>query len=148
MSDNFLIRFLHVAYQVTQADRGIAVDAHEDIKELIHVSDVDLEDPSFSDFARAQLKRGIADGETIITNNIITDPTQAPKTNTALSNLRFVVVIPVKEFGAVYLDRLIRHGIITRDIIDKLKQVIRMVPAASVESITEDQMLEMFSKLP
>src|SRR5262245_12666114 len=136
MSDNFLIRFLHVAYQVTQADRGIAVDAHEDIKELIQVSELDLEDASFSDFAKTQLKRGIAEGETIITNNIITDPTLAPKTNTALSNLRFVVVIPVKEFGAVYLDRLIRHGIITRDIIDKLKQVIRMVPAASVENIT------------
>lgn len=148
MSDIFLTRFLNVALEVTQADRGTAVDRNMEVLAAVNILDHDPDEPNFGDFARSQLGRAIEDGQTIITNNIITDPRLAPKTNTALANLRFVVVIPVKDFGAVYLDRLIRHGIIPRDIIDKLNQVVRGVPAGKVNDVSEDDMLDMFYRLP
>lgn len=148
MSDIFLTRFLNVALQVTQADRGTAVDRDMVVLSTVNILDHNPDEPNFADFARSQLARAIDDGQTIITNNIITDPRLAPKTNTALANLRFVVVIPVKDFGAVYLDRLIRHGIIPRDIIDKLNQVVRGISAGKVNDVSEDDMLDMFYRLP
>lgn len=148
MSDIFLTRFLNVALQVTQADRGTAVDRDMVVHSAVNILDHNPDEPNFTVFARSQLARAIDDGQTIITNNIITDPRLAPKTNTALANLRFVVVIPVKDFGAVYLDRLIRHGIIPRDIIEKLNQVVRGIPAGKINDVSEEDMLDMFHRLP
>jgi cell division protein ZapA (FtsZ GTPase activity inhibitor) len=147
MSSIFLTRFLNVAYQVTEADRGAAVDRAMAVQATVNIMDDDSAEPGFGAFAREQLTRSMAENQTIITNNII-DPSNAPKTNTALANLRFVVVFPVKDFGAVYVDRLIRYGIIPRERIEKLNQVLHAIPRATADQFTEEQMLDMYYRLP
>jgi hypothetical protein len=63
----------------------------------------------------------------VLTNNIITDPAQAPITNTTFTDLRVIVAIPVDGVGAIYLDQHIRNGMFQRDTIDKICQTIALM---------------------
>jgi hypothetical protein len=147
MSDTFLSKFLSVAKQITRAERGMAVDADLEIVALLDLDTDAVNDPSFSQFAEIWLRRALETDETIITNNIITDATKAPNTNTNFSNLRVVVVIPVRDHGAVYLDQHIRHGIIPRDTIERLTQMINSVQQDKNEHLSEGEMIEIYEKL-
>lgn len=147
MSDVFLTRLLRVAWQITQAERGLAVDNDLNIVETLHFDEDPTSDKSFMDFATDWLQRAIESGQTIITNNIITDPSDAPTTNTNFANLRVVVVIPAKDQGAIYLDQHIRNGIIQRDIIDRINQMLDGLKAGDYESVSEQHMLEAYDRL-
>jgi hypothetical protein len=147
MSNSFLARLLSVAHQVTQAERGFAVNNDLKVLEKFNVDDSVLEEQSFRDFAHTWLTRALDDGKTIITNNIITDPSKAPNTNTNFANLRVVVCIPVKAHGAIYLDQHIRNGIIPRDVIDRFSDMIYSIQKNRQEDISEEHMLAMFEKM-
>jgi hypothetical protein len=147
MSNSFLARLLSVAQKVTQAERGFAVNNALEVLEKFNVDDTTLKDQTFREFSHTWLKRALDDGKTIITNNIITDPAQAPNTNTNFSNLRVVVCIPVQTHGAIYLDQHIRNGIIPRDVIDRLSDLVYNIHKHREEDLTEENMLAMFEKM-
>jgi len=148
MSNSFLARLLRVAQKVTQAERGFAVNNTREVQEKFNLDDSTLEEPAFRDFAHIWLGRALDDGKTIITNNIITDPSKAPNTNTGFANLRVVVCIPVSKHGAIYLDQHIRNGIIPRDIIDRLSDMVYNVQKNRQEDdMSEEHMLALFEKM-
>ncbi len=147
MNEAFLSKLLRVARQVTMAERGMAVNTELAVLERVNIDQTTLQDRAFMNFANLWLQRAIDEEQTIITNNIITDVSQAPTTNTNFSNLRVAVVIPVRGVGAVYLDQHIRHGVIPRDIIDRLTQMVNQVQDSGNEEISEEQMLEQYERL-
>jgi hypothetical protein len=147
MNDTFLSKFLRVAKKITQAERGMAVDADLKILDRVDLDDDAVKEHSFSQFANLSLRRALDNNETIITNNIITDVSQAPTTNTNFTNLRVVVVIPVTGHGAVYLDQHIRRGIIPRDMIERLIQMLNTVQENSTEHLSETEMIEMYETI-
>lgn len=148
MSDSFLTRFFHVAQKVTEADRGLAVNSALEVLDKVNVDEKTLADQAFMDFSQTWLRRAIEGGETIITNNIITDPSQAPTTNTNFANLRVVVCIPMSEHGAVYLDQHIRNGIIPREVIDRLSKVAGKLLENPQPDITEAEIMAVYEKTP
>lgn len=147
MNESFLARLLRVAQKVTQAERGFAVNTTLDVLERFNVDETTLEDKVFRDFAHTWLERAVNDGKTIITNNIITDPTQAPNTNTNFANLRVVVCIPVRTHGALYLDQHIRNGIIPRDVIERFSDMVYNIQKNRQEDLSEEHMLAVFEKM-
>ncbi|HEX2619404.1 MAG TPA: hypothetical protein VHL11_04630, partial [Phototrophicaceae bacterium] len=68
-------------------------------------------------------------------------------TNTNFANLRVVVCIPVKGHGAVYLDQHIRNGIIPRDMIDRLTEVVFNIQKNQQEDASEEQILTLYEKM-
>jgi hypothetical protein len=147
MNDTFLSRFLRVAKQITQAERGMAVNQELDLLDTVDLDEETLQDKTFNQFANIWLRRALDEETLIITNNIITEPSQAPTTNTNFTNLRVVVVIPVRGHGAIYLDQHIRRGIIARDVIERLTQMVNNVQQNGEEHLSEDQMIEIYEKL-
>ncbi|NWF70629.1 MAG: hypothetical protein HXY40_16205 [Chloroflexi bacterium] len=131
MSDHFLSALMRTAKDITQAERALAVDVDLNVLETLNLDTPTLNSAHFQEVATGALRRGLDNNEAIITNNIITDPAQAPVTNTNFTDLRVVVVIPVKGRGAVYLDQHIRHGIIPRQTIDKLMRLVRQVMSSA-----------------
>jgi hypothetical protein len=144
MDKHFLSRYLQIALHVTEAERGLAVDRQIQIVDHINLGEATLQNPEFVMFITTWLTRAIEDQSTIITNNIITDPAKAPNTNTNFSDLRSVVCIPVNEHGAIYLDRHIRLGVIARDVIDRLSEMISQLTAADIETESNEALLERF----
>jgi hypothetical protein len=80
----------------------------------------------------------------VLTNNAISNPLDAPKTNTSFADLRVIVAIPVKGHGAVYLDRPIKFGVIGRDILDKLTKYAQKLVEDNHLTLTSDEMLAQF----
>src|SRR6185369_14262543 len=111
MSDHLLSKLMRVAKQITRAERAMAVDSELNVLDTLNLEQAVLNAPHFHEVAMVSLRRAIDRNESIITNNIITDPAQAPVTNTNFTDLRVVVVLPVMDHGAVYLDQHIRYGI-------------------------------------
>ncbi|MFW5691904.1 MAG: hypothetical protein ACOCX3_00985 [Chloroflexota bacterium] len=124
MSQGFLERFLVVARDVTQAERSLAMDTEGHIVQVDNIDPADLESESFKRFAIDNLKQAINSGETVIANNVITDIAEAPTTNTNFANLRFIVAFPVAEHGAIYLDRHISSGVISRRVVERLMRFL------------------------
>lgn len=127
MSDNFLSKLMRVAKQITRAERAMAVDLELNILDTLNLDPTVISSNHFREVAMKSLRSAIERNESIITNNIITDPAQAPVTNTNFTDLRVVVVIPVQAHGAVYLDQHIRYGIIPRQTIEKLARLVAQV---------------------
>jgi uncharacterized ferredoxin-like protein len=148
MSDSFLTRFFHVAQKVTVADRGLAVNSALEVLEKFNVDEKVLADQGFADFSQTWLRRALDDGETIITNNIITDASQAPTTNTNFANLRVVVCIPLSEHGAIYLDQHIRNGIIPREVIDRLSAVAVKLLENPQPAVSEAEIMAVYENTP
>ncbi|MBC8171237.1 MAG: hypothetical protein H7X77_06180 [Anaerolineae bacterium] len=148
MSDSFLTRFFHVAQKVTEADRGLAVNSTLKVLDKFNVDEKLLADQSFAGFSQIWLRRALDDGATIITNNIITDASQAPTTNTNFANLRVVVCIPLLGHGAVYLDQHIRNGIIPREVIDRLSGVVVKLLENYQADITEAEIMALYEQTP
>jgi hypothetical protein len=147
MGADFLGKFLRVARTITQAERGMAVDANFTLLDAINLTPQMIESRQFSDVAEPCLQRAQERNEAIITNNIITDPSQAPVTNTNFTDLRVVVVIPIKGQGAIYLDQHIRRGIIARDTIDKLMRLGAQIVDNGLEASSESEILALYKGL-
>lgn len=147
MSADFLITFMHVAMEITGAERSMVVDAQLRVQQVVNLDVATIEAPFFSTPAIGALHQAINTGTPVITNNTITDPSQAPVTNTNYSDLRVVVAIPVGDLGAVYLDQHIRLGIFPRDIIDRLAQLASVAIESGRMESSEDDLIQLYKTL-
>lgn len=124
MSDSILSAFMRVAKQITRAERGMSVDSELTVVDLEDLPIEIVQDDSFQNVALKSLSQAMETNQSVLTNNIITDPAQAPVTNTNFTDLRVIVTIPVQGEGAIYLDQHIRNGMFQRDTIDKLSRMV------------------------
>lgn len=124
MSDSILSIVMHIAKEVTRAERGMSVTSDLTVIDIDNLTTDDIQDESFQDAALKSLSQAIENNQSVLTNNIITDPSQAPVTNTNFTDLRVIVAIPVAGAGAIYLDQHIRNGMFQRDTIDKLNRMV------------------------
>ena len=118
MSATFLTNFLRLALNITGAERGMAADDGLAIVATANLEQADVLSPQFTGIE--VIRQALDSGEPIITNNAVSDARRAPVTNTNFSNLRVVVVIPVEDRGAIYLDQHIRKGVFRKEIVDRL----------------------------
>lgn len=123
MSETMLEQFLHAARSITGAERGLVVDTDLHILHTINVEPALVSAGDFIESANRVLQEAITQHSPRITNNVITDVSQAPTTNTNFANLRVIVAIPVGEQGAVYLEKHISKGVIDRQTVDKLMRL-------------------------
>lgn len=146
MTGSFLATYLRFTKNVTRAARAMAVDTQLNVVDAINLEQADLEDSKLGDLAADCLTRAIENGEAVITNNVITDPSQAPVTNTNFSDLRVVVAFPVAGHGAIYLDQHIRHGIIGKDVIDKLMRFAVKLDAEGHDDEDENELASLYKQ--
>jgi hypothetical protein len=118
MSASFLSNFMRFTLETTGAERGLACDSDLAIVDQVNIEQADILSERFTGIET--MRRALQDGESIITNNAVMDPSMAPVTNTNFSNLRVIVVIPLVGYGAVYVDQSIRKGIIAKEVVEKL----------------------------
>ncbi len=120
MTSALLENLMIVARDLTQAERGVIVDKDLNILKLENVDTAFLESNEYIKFAKVNLQQAIVNNEAIIGNNVIQDMSAAPTTNTNFANLRMALVLPVVGHGAIYLDRPIRSGVISKNTVDRL----------------------------
>ncbi len=147
MPSDFLIKFMNVARQNTGADRFMAIDDTLTAQEMINVTPEVATSPDFSRIAQQSVYQALESGEPVITNNVITDPSQAPVTNTNFSDLRVIVVIPVPNHGALYLDQHIRKGVIPRETIEQLAHFARHVVAHGLTDVSQDELFSLYESM-
>lgn len=147
MTTAFLKAFMHLAHQVTSAERGMVVDTALNILDTVNVEPDVTQSARFSTLANTILRQAIDRDEAIITNNIITNPAEAPVTNTNFSDLRVVVAIPVPQLGAVYLDQHIRHGVIAREVIQNLHNLARQLVANGQTELGHDDLMAQYEQI-
>lgn len=145
MNALFLSTFLRVALQQTGAERGMACDADLKIIELVNMDQQDVLSDRFTGFET--MKKAFRNGQAVITNNAVMDPALAPVTNTNFSNLKVVVVIPVQQSGAVYLDQPIRQGIFSKDIVDRLVMLADYAYSSDQLESSEDELNQLYAQI-
>lgn len=145
MSASFLSNFMRFSLQTTGAERGLACELDLSIVDQMNIEQVDILSESFTGFE--SMRRALQNGVPIITNNAVMDPALAPVTNTNFSNLRVVVVIPIVNCGAVYLDQSIRRGIIAKDVVEKLAVLGNQALENGYLEITEGELGEMYQQM-
>jgi hypothetical protein len=143
MTPERLENYLTFVLTVTQADRCLIVDEQQQTLASRHFDSGVLNSEAFVELASQVLKHAIETNRPVITNNIIVDPAEAPTTNTAFSDLRIVVGLPVPGVGALYMDRPVRHGAFDRALLDQLIQFSSKV-LSSQEPIDADAMRQRF----
>ncbi|MGJ3239508.1 MAG: hypothetical protein ACFE0Q_12430 [Anaerolineae bacterium] len=144
MSVAFLANFMHFAQQITRAERSLALDLERNIQAQHNVDQALLSKSSFASLLNNAFDEAISDCDVVITNNLITDPDDAPKTNVHLHELRMVVVIPLPDYGAIYLDQRIRRGVFTRDLVERIAQFGRALITDDQLTLTTAEMLARF----
>lgn len=147
MGSDFPGKFLRVAKDIIHAERGMAVDADLTLVETINLTPDIMQAPRFNDVAQTSLQKAVANGEVVITNNLITDPSQAPLTNTSFADLRLVIVVPLKGHGAIYLDQPIKKGIVPRETVEKLLHLANQLIENGLEDSSEEQFAEWYTQL-
>jgi hypothetical protein len=145
MSTTFLSNFMRLARDITGAERAMATDGDLSILATVNLEQADVMSPQFNGIEI--IRQALDDGEPIITNNAVIDPRRAPVTNTNFSNLRVVVVIPVEEYGAVYLDQHIRRGVIPKDVVDRLWLLAERVADSGKMERTEDELHTLYQQM-
>ena len=147
MSTIFLDNFMRVAIQITHADRGMSVDGDLQIVSSVNVTQEDLESDLFTDCAMNSLQEAMSKGEAIITNNVIADISDAPVTNTNFSDLRIVVTIPVPGYGAIYFDKPIRVGVISKNAVEKLSNLVAHIQDNQLEDSSTDDIRSLYKEI-
>jgi hypothetical protein len=144
MNDSFVKNFMYTAKKVTHTERCIAVDRNLEPIAMVNVDRAMLETTAFGEFAMECLREARDNNDVVITNNVITDPSEAPTTNTNFANLRVVVVMPVGNYGIIYLDQHIRKGVIPKQMIERLKRLAEHIIENNLEKGTTEEFYEMF----
>lgn len=113
--------FLNQLIGSVWSGRGVVVNPHLQPLAIENFDAEKFNDPSF--VATLHLEKAIQTGKIEIGNDAILSA-QAPNTNTNMSDIRGVVIIPIEGHGALYLDQPIRVGIIPRFTVDKIAQLL------------------------
>jgi hypothetical protein len=148
MSQSVLPNFMRAAYNITAAERAIAVDNEFMIVDIENIELAEAQSENFP--GNICIRDAINSGETVITDSISLriDPKNAPKTNQVFPTLRAIVVIPVPGRGAVYLDQRIRSGIIIpKDMVAKLTQLAHQIGENPEDEITIDTMVDLYKQM-
>jgi hypothetical protein len=95
----------------------------------------------------AAVREALATGEPLITNNLIRDPAQAPITNTSFGNLRIVVIIPVPNVGAIYLDQPVRNGVIAQKTVERLMLLAEKTARKEDWDVSESALSERYEQM-
>ena len=145
MSETFLSNFMHAALRITGAERALVVDNDLSIVDMVNL---DQSDVLTEDFIGVDVVRQVLEsGEPVVTNNAVSDASNAPNTNTNFSNLRLIVVIPAAGYGAVYLDQLMRLGVIPKDKINRLMELGEQIAQSQQLEISADEMDERYQQM-
>lgn len=144
MSVEFLTNFMRFAQATTRAERSMALDLELNIHDKMNVDDALLDEEEFADLLRNAIDEAINSDDVVITNNLITDPEDAPKTNLHLHELRMIVAIPVPGHGAVYLDQRIRQGVFPRELVDKLNEFGRYLVDNDKIDLNQSEINDLF----
>lgn len=147
MSETFLENLMFAAKKITHAERCLVVNNDMEVLNAVNLEQQVIESEAFGTFALECVREAINTGKPVITNNIITDPSEAPTTNTNFANLRVVVAVPVAGHGAIYLDQHIRNGIIPKQMIDRLMGLVEQLLNTKQETHTEAEIIEMYQQL-
>lgn len=147
MSHSILSAVMQVAREITQAERGMAVTSDLTVIAIDNMTTDMVEDESFQRVALKSLSKAIDTNQSVLTNNIITDPKQAPVTNTNFTDLRVIVALPVEGQGAIYLDQHIRDGMFQRDTIDRLNQMVTAMIEGDDLSVDADGLRAIYDAL-
>jgi hypothetical protein len=147
MSDSILSVVMRVAKEITRAERGMSVTSDLTVIDIENITTDIVEDDAFQDAALKSLAKAIETNQSVLTNNIITDPALAPVTNTNFTDLRVIVAIPVQGQGAIYLDQHIRNGMFQRDTIDRLNQMVAEIIEREDLSLDADQIRKIYDAL-
>lgn len=146
MAGSLLERFLYAAKDITGAERGLVVDLDMHIVQTANLDPALVASPEFIAFATRTLQDALAQGDPVVTNNVITDPAQAPTTNTNFADLRVIVAIPVRKHGAVYLEKHIREGVIDRETVVRLMRLAEQA-MDNGESGDDDDLRAMYAAM-
>ena len=138
MSETFLSNFMYITLQITGAERALAVDSDLKIIDMLNLEQSDVLAENF--IGIDVIQRALNTGESIVTNNAVSDISNAPNTNTNFSNLRLIVVIPAAGYGAVYLDQLMRKGVIPKDTVNRLMALGEHIAQSGQLEISADEM--------
>lgn len=144
MSIGFLNNFMHFAYTTTDSERAIALDLEMNIHDSVNVDDALLQKEDFADLLRSSIDEAINTDDIVVTNNLITDPEDAPKTNVHLHELRMVVALSLQGYGAIYLDKRIRQGIYPRDLVERLHDFARYLIENNKTDLTTTEFDSLF----
>ena len=138
----FLLNYMRVAFDVTKAERAFAVDTDLSLLGTINISQEEIEAPYFT-----CIQQAISSHQAMITDNytMTIDPAKAPITNQSFPKLRFVVILPVKGFGAVCLDQSLRAGVTTKDKVDRLTHLADQIVADEAMHLDEETLLDRFN---
>jgi hypothetical protein len=144
MSSTLLSNFMRLALEKTGAERALVTDNNLAIVDTVNLEQADIMAETF--LGIEIIRQALDAGEAIITNNAVSSVSNAPLTNTSFSNLRVVVVIPIAELGAVYLDQPIRGGIIPKETVDRL-MAVGMFIADDESERTEAELSQLYQEV-
>lgn len=145
MSATFLANLMRLAQSETGAERAMAADGDLSILATLNLEQADLMSVQFNGIEI--IRQALDDGQPIITNNAVIDPRHAPVTNTNFSNLRVVVVIPVEEYGAIYLDQHIRRGVIPKELVNRLWRLAGHVVDSGAMECSLEELQALYEKI-
>lgn len=145
---DFLQQLLTFACRVAGAERGFVADSSLEVVGLHQLDIKTLQSERFSALAATVMQQATQSGEVVITNNVITDPSQAPTTNTSFSDLCMVVAIPLASWGMLYLERPIKHGIIARDIAERVMHFALHLLQSKQYILDQDTLMARFEDMP
>ncbi len=147
MSTTFLENLLDALKKITHCERGLAVDENFELVKAINLADNEIQSDAFNEFASQCLQDAVDLGEPVLANNIITDLSEAPETNTNFSDLRVIIALPVKGHGAIYLDQHIGRGVIPKQMLDRLMALIEeLLQYGDLEGQTPDTMVKRYQQ--
>lgn len=109
MPHPLLFRLLQVALELTETERGMALDPEMQVIGLHNLTHTEIESPAFMGFVNVQ-QAVQAQQTPYLTNNLILDIHSAPNTNTNLANMRFVLIFSFGGYGYLYVDQALRKG--------------------------------------
>ena len=147
MDENFLENLLGAVIDLTTTERGLAVDSDLAVQKARNIDSTLLESEEFMEFTNGCLREALDSGDTVFTNNVITDLSDAPTTNTTFSNLRVIVALPIETKGAIYIDQHIKNGVIHKEIIAKIERLIDELLPVSDQPMSKDEMVKRFKAL-
>ncbi|MBZ0303243.1 MAG: hypothetical protein K8J31_26090 [Anaerolineae bacterium] len=145
MSDTFLLNVMRMAHDATKAERAFAVDQELNVIGTVNIAPEQIEAPYIK-----CVRQAISQGEAIITDNytMTIDPSKAPVTNQSFPKLRFVVIVPVRGYGAICMDQSLRGGVTTKDKVDRLANFVNHVLDNEQTDMDEEALLDLYNAMP
>lgn len=144
---DFVTLVMRFAQRTTHAERGLALNPAMEVFESINLPESALSDPGFIEMAEAAVRDAQAEGKPVLTNNLVRQVVSPLQTNEHIPTLRLALVIPLGEYGAVYLDKLVRNGVFEREEVDRLGKLAMQMQDSARTDFTEEEMRQLYDDL-